>query len=124
MSAKLPEPWKSIAIVVYLVICLFDFWLMPMYRTHINEQFIANATTIMPENRAYVLEVIDRVALEKWTPVTTSDIGGIIFHVTFGILMTGSALTSRTWTLSSSGGLSSSPKDDKDKNNKEKSDNE
>ena len=122
MSAKLPEPWKTIAVVVYLLICLFDFWLMPMYRTHINEQFIANSTTIMPENRAYVLEVIDRVALEKWSPVTTQDIGGIIFHVTFGILMTGTALTRRTWTLSSSGGLSSSPNNDK--NNQEKNDNE
>lgn len=120
MSAKLPETWKLLAVSVYLIICLFDFWLMPVYRTHLNQQFILDAANeVEPENRAYILEVIDRIALEKWTPVTTQGVGGVIFHVSFGILMTGSALTRRTWTLSSSGGLSSSPIDeDKEKNDK------
>ena len=122
MSAKLPEPWKLLAVSVYLIICLFDFWLMPVYRTHLNQQFILDAAAeVKPANRAYILEVIDRIALEKWEPVTTKGIGGVIFHVSFGILMTGSALTRRTWTLSSSGGLSSKPADednDKEKNDK------
>lgn len=121
MSNKLPQSWKLLAVTVYLIICTFDFWLMPVYRTHLNQEFIINAAEeVDPENRAYILEVIDRVALDKWQPVTTANIGGIIFHVTFGILMTGSALTRRTWTLSSSGGLTSEPdKDEKEKNDKD-----
>jgi len=123
MGAKLPDAWKLLAVTVYLIICLFDFWLMPVYRTHLNQQFINNAaTTVQAENRAYILEVIDRVKLEKWVPVTTTGIGGVIFHLSFGVMMTGSALTRRTWTISSSGGISSSPKDDDQEkiDNKEK----
>ena len=115
MSSKILEPWKTIAVVAYLLICLFDFWLMPMYRTYLNQEFISDAATqIKPENRAYMLEVIDRIAIDDWVPVTTKDVGGIIFHLTFGIMMTGTALTSRTWTISSSG-ISSKAKEEDDK---------
>lgn len=118
MDHNIAGPWKTLAVAVYLVICLFDFWLMPMYRTHLNQEFIVNAAAeAEPENRAYILEVIDRIALEKWTPVTTTGVGGVIFHLSFGVLMTGTALTRRTWTLSSSGGLSSAPEKDKQEKN-------
>lgn len=61
-----------------------------------------------PENRAYVLDVIDRISLDGWSPVTTNNHGGIVFHISFGMVLGGSALSGRTWTISNNG-LSSTP---------------
>lgn len=114
MENKTLEPWKPIAVAVYLVICSFDFWIMPIYKTYLNQVFLQDTVKQLdPENRSYILELIDRIAIDDWEPVTVSGTGGIIFHLSFGTLLAGTALTSRTWTLSANGDVASSPNDKK-----------
>lgn len=115
MSEDAKQTWKSIAAYVYLLICVFDFLIMPAYISHLNNKFIQETLAqVEPDTRSYILEIIDRVKIDKWNPVTLQS--GYVFHISFGLILGGAAFTSRSWTLSANG-LKSEPniKVDKDK---------
>ena len=93
--------WKTAAAYVYILICIFDFLIMPAYMVYNNRDFSEKVISIMDEsNRKYALDIIDRLSLRNWEPVTVYG-GGVIFHIAFGAILTGAAVTDRRWTLTS-----------------------
>lgn len=85
--------WRTLAAYVYLTICTFDFILMPAL-THINHVDTKAVIVELLEDRIdrdFVLDIIDRVDGNQWDPLTL--IGGGLFHISFGAILTGVAVT-------------------------------
>ena len=86
--------WLPFAAATYIVICIFDFMVMPVYVTTHNSR-IENAVFARLENKD-AAEFADSLvkanqAQRQWNPLTL--IGGGLFHVAFGALLTGGAVT-------------------------------
>lgn len=76
--------WRSIAAVVYLVICVFDFMIVPIWVGWHNErltQIIADITPLSPA----VQTVILNHRLDQWQPLTLGS--GGLFHIAFGAIL-------------------------------------
>lgn len=76
----------TVALCVYLLICLCDFVAMPIYYEWSNQQstpikMIALAKTMPPAEQVQVLEILK--ANRKWEPITDQ-----MFHIAFGTLLT------------------------------------
>lgn len=96
--------WKTVAAYVYLSICLFDFLIMPAFMVIVNRAFTQEIIDeIKAEDRKYALEIADRVTFKNWEPVTIYG-GGLVFHLSFGAILTGAAVADRKWILTSSAG--------------------
>ena len=84
--------WQAVAGIVYLLICIFDFVVVPAW-IGINRIDIANAIDfemISSLDAAAQLQLIERLTYQH-EPFTLK--GGGLFHLAFGALLTGSALT-------------------------------
>jgi hypothetical protein len=86
------EGWKTIMAVVYAIICLVDFVIMPMaitaFKGHGLQDFIINnLRTFDPTIQTQILQVIAK----EYTPITLQGAG--VYHLAFGALLTGSALS-------------------------------
>lgn len=99
------DTWKTIAAYVYLTICLFDFLIMPAYMVYSNKTFTQEIIQEidLETDRKFTLEVVDKLSLKNWEPVTIYG-GGLVFHLAFGAILTGAAVTDRKWVLTSSAG--------------------
>lgn len=79
---------------IYLLICLFDFIIMPIYTATMNSK-LENVIISKLETKdfaTYANEVIKSVSANKqWNPLTL--LGGGMFHLAFGSLLTGGAVT-------------------------------
>lgn len=82
--------WRSLAAVVYLLICIFDLVAMPLYREITYNkltvtEMVKMAKTMDPEAQVETLKVLkeDR----KWTPLTDD-----MFHLSFGAILGVAAL--------------------------------
>lgn len=88
--------WRSFAGYVYLTICVFDFIIMPVV-LQVNKQ----------ETHEILLEIVEEHGIDKglavmdrmnrnnnWTPITL--VGGGLFHISFGAILTGVAVTHGT----------------------------
>lgn len=88
------KSWRAMAGYIYLVICLFDFVVMPAV-IHANRidpsAMVAEVKT--QEEKEFVLSLVDRMNTKRWEPITTS--GGGLFHVSFGFILTGVAISGR-----------------------------
>jgi hypothetical protein len=76
--------WRSIAAVVYLSICVFDFVLVPIWvgwHTASLTQIIADITPLSPQ----VQTVILNHRLDQWQPLTLGS--GGLFHIAFGAIL-------------------------------------
>jgi hypothetical protein len=86
------EGWKSIMAIIYAAICIFDFIVVPSWigvnRKDISMDLITGMTTIDPSVQ---IELI-KAAYHQHEPFTLQ--GGGLFHLAFGALLTGSALSS------------------------------
>lgn len=85
--------WRALAGYVYLSICLFDFVVMPAL-VYMSNQETKNVIIELLQARtehSFVLDMIDRVEEGQWHPVTL--IGGGLFHISFGAILTGVAVT-------------------------------
>jgi hypothetical protein len=101
---KVKDTWKSFAAYTYLMICLFDFLIMPAYTTHLNNQFITETISILePHTRDYAINIIDRISPKEWKSLTTGSTGGVAFHICFALILGGSALGGRTFSFGASG---------------------
>lgn len=101
---KVRDTWKSIAAYTYLIICLFDFLIMPAYTTHLNNQFITETISILePETRDYAINILERISPKEWKSLTTGSLGGAAFHVCFALILGGSALGGRTFSFGTTG---------------------
>jgi hypothetical protein len=87
------EGWKVILAVVYAMICLFDFVVVPAWigftREELNMELFAHTEIAMQIQ----LELI-KALYQQHQPFTLQ--GGGLFHLAFGALLTGSAITKFT----------------------------
>jgi hypothetical protein len=86
------EGWKTIMAVVYAIICLVDFVIMPMaitaFKGHGLQDFIINnLRTFDPGIQVQILQAVAK----DYAPFTLQGAG--VFHLAFGALLTGSALS-------------------------------
>ena len=86
--------WLPFAAATYIIICIFDFMIMPVYVTSHNSR-IENAVFAKLDGKD-AAEFADGLmkanqAQRQWNPLTL--IGGGLFHVAFGALLTGGAVT-------------------------------
>jgi hypothetical protein len=76
--------WKPAAAVIYLLICLFDFVVVPVYlgvwAPKLNDIILA-IKDLPPESQVIVLNL----KLAAWEPLTLK--GGGLFHVAFGAIL-------------------------------------
>jgi len=89
------DGWKTVLAVVYAIICLVDFVLMPMVITSVKgsglKEFIATQLrTFDPAIQLQLLQAVSR----DYAPFTLQGAG--VFHLAFGALLTGSALSRST----------------------------
>lgn len=87
--------WRPIAAYVYLVICVFDFMLMPMYIEIKNQEVNTEAFQEIRElqDKDVKLKALEQLDLgnRDWQPLTL--MGGAFFHLSFGAILGISAFT-------------------------------
>ena len=86
------EGWKTVLAAVYAVICMVDFVIMPIVITSAKgaglKEFIANELrNFDPAIQIQLLQAISK----DYAPFTLQGAG--VFHLAFGALLTGSALS-------------------------------
>jgi len=90
------EYWRPIAAVVYLTICLFDFIIMPVMFLNSEQHkdyskvYIQVNKLNTPQAQVALLNKIN-YNVSTWQPLTLG--GGGMFHIAFGALLTGAAIT-------------------------------
>ncbi len=93
-SAWYQRTWLPFLAGIYMLICLFDFIIMPVYTAAHNSR-IENAvlTTIEAKDVADFADGIIKAnqSQRQWNPLTL--LGGGMFHLAFGALLTGGAVT-------------------------------
>lgn len=86
--------WLPFAAGTYIAICIFDFMIMPIYVTAHNSR-IENAVfkTLEGKDAAIFADGLIRAnqATRQWNPLTL--LGAGMFHIAFGALLTGGAVT-------------------------------
>ena len=86
--------WLPFAAATYIVICIFDFIIMPVYVTAHNSR-IENAVlrTLDSKDAATFADGLVKAnqAARQWNPLTL--LGAGMFHLAFGALLTGGAVT-------------------------------
>ena len=84
------EGWKSTMAVIYAVICIFDFIVVPSWiglnRNELNMELFS-----MPDLNPSVQVELIRATYQQHEPFTLQ--GGGLFHLAFGALLTGSAIS-------------------------------
>lgn len=97
VTTRRPSVWRSwhvFAAYFYLMICLFDFVLMPSYyewahKAASDQVVITEALKFSPTAQVTVLQMLRQS--DKWTPLTLGENG--LFHVAFGAILGVSAFT-------------------------------
>lgn len=88
------KTWLPFAAFAYIIICIFDFIIMPVYVTAHNSR-IENAVFNTLEGKdalAFADAMIKaNQASRQWNPITL--LGAGMFHLSFGALLTGGAVT-------------------------------
>lgn len=83
-SSWISKNWRALAAVAYLIICAFDFVIMPLIVFFMHDSF-----TEMARNLSGLSPEVQRVALDRiwgpWVPITLQCNG--IFHISFGSLI-------------------------------------
>lgn len=90
------EGWKSICVVVYAVICIFDFIIIPTWmgisRATMEPDNLITEQIFVKLDPSVQIRIIDGQIVQH-NPLTLQ--GGGMFHLAFGALLTGSALAKR-----------------------------
>ena len=89
------ENWRPMSALVYLLICMFDFIIMPTVY-EISNKKIDQASVVEyalrfsePAVQSQVIETMS--AKRAWSPITLEATG--LLHIAFGALLTGAAWT-------------------------------
>lgn len=88
------EGWKSIMALVYALICIMDFILIPaalnvMRKEVLDDTLKATLAGLDPAGQVEFVKAMYR----QYMPLTLQ--GNGVFHLSFGALLTGSAITKR-----------------------------
>ena len=86
------EGWKTVLASVYAVICLFDFVVAPAYFAHTRIRVLNDFENMQLAKLSPAIQ--DRIAKTitlRHSPFTLE--GGGMFHIAFGALLTGSAIS-------------------------------
>jgi hypothetical protein len=91
------EGWKSFLAFIYALICVFDFIVVPIW---IGLNRPSNESIDQRLHQIHMHEMGDDIAKEMVKPLTYQHEpftlkGGGLFHLSFGALLTGSALSRR-----------------------------
>ena len=89
------EYWRTIAAIVYMLICLFDFILVPSLITHLEYRVRSRRANVYEnvlqfKDHPEIMKIIAQdLALEgsDWMPYTLRGAG--MFHIAFGAILTG-----------------------------------
>ena len=86
------DKWRLAALIVYLVICVYDFMLVPIYygiaRMGLDlADYMSHLTAI--EDPLVQMEYLKKL-VSQHEPFTLQ--GGGLFHLSFGAILTGSAV--------------------------------
>jgi len=82
--------WQSVAAYVYLSICVYDFILVPVWIGIVRAFLIPfDATMLLPFDVSVQLRLLEAYTFQH-EPFTLK--GGGLFHLSFGALLTGSAM--------------------------------
>jgi len=89
------QGWRSLAGVVYLIICVFDFIIVPAWigLNRVDIQEVLTATSSAVSDPSVQTMLINSIT-QQHTPFTLQ--AGGLFHLSFGAILTGSALSHRT----------------------------
>ena len=83
-TSWISKNWRACAAIAYLIICFFDFIIMPLIVFFVHDSF-----SDMSKNIAGLPAEVQRVALDRilgaWQPLTLQCNG--IFHISFGSLI-------------------------------------
>jgi len=95
-GGKLGKYWKLACAIVYLIICIFDFLIMPAYvMTYSKEMDYSQlyAQVASMENPQAQVALIGKIdyKLQTWDPITLQGAG--MFHLAFGAILTGVAMS-------------------------------
>lgn len=87
----LDKHWRNVSAMVYLIICLYDFIIMPTV-IHIHNMDVNHyiKELVATTDKQHTLAIIDRMETEEWQPLTLRS--GGLFHVSFGAILTGAVL--------------------------------
>ena len=87
--------WRPAAAVIYLIICIFDFIIMPIYTfedaTESKDMFSHVYELETYQAQVAAIGALSELRGREWSPLTLG--GGGMFHLAFGALLTGAAVT-------------------------------
>ena len=88
--------WRPLLAITYIAIVLFDFVIMPVVMESINSHESNNEKAVelalkFKDPSAQIQALKTFTTDRTWTPLTL--MGGGLFHVAFGALLTGAAVT-------------------------------
>lgn len=86
------DGWKSVMASVYAIICLFDFVVVPSWIGIMRKDLDKNLFLASNVSQQVQVELI-KANFNQHDPYTLR--GGGMFHLAFGALLTGSALSRR-----------------------------
>lgn len=80
--------------VVYAVICIFDFIIVPSWIGVTRQDIVGqlDAAAVLALDPAVQIQILESIS-KQHTPFTLQ--GGGLFHLAYGALLTGSAVTKR-----------------------------
>jgi hypothetical protein len=86
------EGWKTVLAVVYAIICIFDFIIVPSWIGIARVDIVQHLDTISSiEISTYSKDILVEGFTYQHKPFTLQN--GGIFHLAFGALLTGSAVS-------------------------------
>lgn len=94
-SEWMREYWRSLAAFVYILICLFDFIIMPtaytiIYRKIDTKEILLNISDLDPQAQTIAISSLIPNLSREWKPLTLQESG--LFHLAFGAILTGATL--------------------------------
>ena len=86
------EGWKSIMAIVYALICVMDFILIPIGLNAMRKEVLDEGTKTLLNGLDPVSQVeFIKAIYRQYTPLTLQ--GNGVFHLSFGAILTGSAIS-------------------------------
>lgn len=87
------EGWKSLLAVIYAIICVFDFVISPILWSMQRQEALLMANSIAHDPALNAQLAIEMLKSLYRTHIPYTLQGAGVFHIAFGALLTGSAIS-------------------------------